>query len=140
MHLLQSADCLVICIHSKTLETMALSVQCALGWIPTGTLVIVWRGTANFRNVITDIKFFSRKVRMLDIPGQRATFRHALPEMAMMCLTTIHIYIYICQLYMLHRQFACQSALALLEACINKSLTEATARQNSMACMINKYS
>ena len=37
-------------------------VQCALGWTPTGTLVIVWRGTANFRNVLTDIKFFSRKV------------------------------------------------------------------------------
>ena len=43
---------------------MAFWVQCALGWIPTGTLVIVWRGTANFRNVITDIKFFSRKVHM----------------------------------------------------------------------------
>jgi hypothetical protein len=37
-------------------------VQCALGWTPTGTLVIVWRVTANFRNVLTDIKFFSRKV------------------------------------------------------------------------------
>ena len=36
-------------------------MQCALGWTPTGTLVIVWRGTAN-RNVLTDIKFFSRKV------------------------------------------------------------------------------
>lgn len=37
-------------------------MQCALGWIPTGTLVIAWRGTANFKNVLTDIKFFSRKV------------------------------------------------------------------------------
>ncbi len=37
-------------------------MQCALGWVPSGTLVIAWRGTANFRNVLTDIKFFSRKV------------------------------------------------------------------------------
>ena len=37
-------------------------VQCALGWMPGGTLVLAWRGTANFRNVLTDIKFFSRKV------------------------------------------------------------------------------
>ena len=36
-------------------------VQCALGWTPTGTLLIVWRGTAN-RYVLTDIKFSSRKV------------------------------------------------------------------------------
>ena len=44
------------------MHTEPSMVQCALGWIPTGTLVIVWRGTANFRNVLTDIKFFSRKV------------------------------------------------------------------------------
>lgn len=44
------------------MHTKPSMVQCALGWIPSGTLVIVWRGTANFRNVITDIKFFSRKV------------------------------------------------------------------------------
>ena len=39
-----------------------VALQCVLGWIPSGTLVIAWRGTANFRNVLTDIKFFSRKV------------------------------------------------------------------------------
>ena len=47
------------------MHTEPSMVQCALGWIPSGTLVIVWRGTANFRNVITDIKFFSRKVTSL---------------------------------------------------------------------------
>ncbi|CAK0785161.1 hypothetical protein CVIRNUC_008367 [Coccomyxa viridis] len=56
-------------IYCKRTETL-----CALGWIPTGTLVIVWRGTANFRNVITDIKFFSHKVHFLPdaFPGAKA--------------------------------------------------------------------
>ena len=44
------------------MHTEPSMVQCALGWTPTGSLVIVWRGTANFKNVLTDIKFFSRKV------------------------------------------------------------------------------
>lgn len=44
---------------------LGLCAQCTLVWIPSGTLVIAWRGTANFRNVLTDIKFFSRKVTQL---------------------------------------------------------------------------
>ncbi|CAL5222891.1 g5320 [Coccomyxa viridis] len=55
-------------IHCKRTET-----TCALGWVPSGTLVIAWRGTANFRNVLTDIKFFSRKVDFLPdvFPGAK---------------------------------------------------------------------
>lgn len=36
-------------------------MQCAVGWIPTGTLVIAFRGTASFKNVLADIKFFSKQ-------------------------------------------------------------------------------
>jgi hypothetical protein len=37
-------------------------VQCAVGWIPSGTLIIAFRGTANLTNVKADINFFSKRV------------------------------------------------------------------------------
>lgn len=44
-------------------------LQCAVGWIPSGTLVIAFRGTASFKNVAADIKFFSHRVSFHLVPS-----------------------------------------------------------------------
>ena len=68
MHLMHDAS------PAGAIFTAKLYVQCALGWVPSGTLVIAWRGTANFRNVLTDIKFFSRKVITSPTCRQRGSY------------------------------------------------------------------
>ncbi|BDA47140.1 probable mono- and diacylglycerol lipase at C-terminar half [Coccomyxa sp. Obi] len=60
---LRTADMLV-CKRTET--------YCAVGWMPSGTLVIAFRGTSTLKHVAQDIKFFSARVEFLPEAFPRA--------------------------------------------------------------------
>ncbi|KAK9918417.1 hypothetical protein WJX75_004012 [Coccomyxa subellipsoidea] len=59
---------------SELLVCKKTETYCAVGWIPSGTLIIAFRGTANLTNVKADINFFSKRVELLPeaFPGAKA--------------------------------------------------------------------